>query len=161
LAIAAVWCAPARADDASLYSAYNSFGPERSRALDAFLKASDRFKHSHTSRSARAMAGTDDRMARVLGKMVEQVRGETPSSDFGREAKRLSLMGLREWRDMHVYDARGLRAWIHGHTAATNRWWRRSARVSKLSGRHLKGAEAAFKKAGFPPSSQNRVPAHA
>jgi hypothetical protein len=152
----------ARADDAGLWRAYNSHEGERTRALDAFLKAGDRFASHPSVRRAKAVIAADGRMIRVLRKMIAELAGENASSDSGATAKRLALKGLREWRDMHVYMTRTMRAYIHRNRAAAKKWSRREARAGKQSGRHLKAAEAAFEKAGYsyPSGSQKRVAAH-
>jgi hypothetical protein len=146
----AIWCAPARADDATLYRAFQSHDHARTHALHVFLRASRRFNRSPSAPRGRAVIAADRRFARVLAKIVKEIQREQPSSDAGAKAKPLAISGMREWRYMQMYDAHVVRAYLRGDAAAQRRWDRRFKRAAKRSQRHLVAAEAAFKDAGFP-----------
>jgi hypothetical protein len=142
-------CPSALADDASLWRAYNGHQGEINRGLDAFVKASHRFASKPSARRAKVAIAANARMIRVIGTLIGDVTAETASSDSGASAKRFALTGLREWRSMHAYYTRMLRAYIHRHRASATRWGRRAIRVGRQSKKDIKAAEAAFKKAGY------------
>jgi hypothetical protein len=150
----------ALADDASLWRAYNGHGAEMDSALNAFVKAAKRFASKPTVSRAKASIKADGKMIRVLKKLIADVRAENASTDDGATAKRLAVKGFREWRDMHVYDTRMLRAFIHRYRAAVRKWGRRAKRAGKQMDRDLTAAEAAFKRAGYSYPSQKRLSAH-
>src|SRR4051794_8614916 len=145
----AIWSAPARADDASLWRAYSSQEREVTRATDAFVKASDRFSRRPSVRRAKAVIRADGRMIRVLRELIKGVAAEDASSDSGATAKQFALKGLREWRDVCVYTTRTMRAFIHRDRAGVRRWGRRAIRVGKRSEKDIAAAEKAFKDAGY------------
>ena len=153
-------CPPALADDASLWRAYNGHGAEMNSAVNAFAKAAKRFANKPNASRARASIKADGRMIRVLKKLIADVRAENASTDDGATAKRLAVKGFREWRDMHVYDTRMLRAFIHHYRAAVRKWARRAERAGKQMDNDLTAAEAAFKRAGYSYPSQKRLAAH-
>jgi hypothetical protein len=142
-------CPPALADDASLWRAYNGRQGEISRGMDAFVKASDRFASKPSARRAKAAIAGNARMIRIIGRLIGDVRAENASSDSGASAKRFALKGLREWRSMHAYYTRMLRAFIHHHPASVKRWGRRAIRVGRRSEKDIGAADAAFKQAGY------------
>src|SRR2546423_10351676 len=150
IALLAVSGSVARADDASLWRAYTSHEGEVTRAMDAFVKASGRFSRKPTLRRAKAVIAADGRVIRVVRKLIKGVAAEDASSDSGATAKQFALKGLPEWRDMHVYMTRTMRAFIHRDRANARRWGRRAIRVGKRSLKHISAAEKAFKQAGYP-----------
>jgi hypothetical protein len=92
-------------------------------------------------------------MARVLAGNVRVIRTEQPSTDAGAKAKTFAIKGVLEWRTMHLYDARGVRAYLRGDGRAQRHWNRAFHRVAKRSHKHIVAADAAFRKAGFPRAS--------
>ena len=145
-----VLCPVALADDASLWNAYTSQDAQVARTMDAFVKASDRFSSKPSVRRAKAVIAADGRVIPVIRKLIKAVSGENASSDAGATAKRLALKGLPEWRDMHVFMTRTMRAFIHRQRAAAKKWGRRAIRVGKRSVKDITAAEKAFKQAGYP-----------
>jgi hypothetical protein len=143
-------CPPALADDASLWRAYTSQDAAVARTMNAFVKASNRFGRKPSVRRAKAVIAADNRVIPVIRKLIKAISGENASSDAGATAKRLALKGLPEWRAMHVYMTRTMRAFIHRHRAAAKRWGNRAIRVGKRSVKHITAAEKAFKQAGYP-----------
>jgi hypothetical protein len=146
-----VFPATAKADDASLFRAYQSRGNQMDRALDEYTKASRRFQRSHGPAvgRARAVIRSNGKIIAILDKIVPDVKAEEPSSDLGRKAKPLALKGLRAWRWANVYERRALRAYIHGHGVKEDRLYERARRSIDRSVRYLGRADATFKKAGF------------
>src|SRR3954453_2729204 len=117
-------CPTARADDAGVWRAYTGHPDEMNRAFDAWVKAAKRFTHKPSVPRAKASIAAERKMIDVLRKLIADVRAENASSDDGATAKRLAVKGLREWRDMHVYDTRMLRAFIRRDRPAVKRWGR-------------------------------------
>jgi hypothetical protein len=154
-------CSTARADDASLWRAYNGHGAEMNRTFSAWVKAVKRFTKKPSASRAKASIAAERKMIDLLRKLITDVRAENASTDNGATAKQFAVKGLREWRDMHVYDTRMLRAFIRHDRPGVRRWGRRSTRVGRRSEKDINAAEAAFKKAGYSyPQSQKPLPAH-
>jgi hypothetical protein len=158
VALLAVWCAPARADDAGVWSAYNGRDPELDHALEVHDRASHRYQHSHglAPRRIRAVIAADRGLVTVLGQLAGDVKAEEPSTAIGARAQTFAVRGETAWKLSQTYEIKALRNRLHGHDLSSDRWYRKCLQIGKRSVRYLRRAEAAFKKAGFrrPPEGE-------
>ena len=128
--------APAVADDASLFAAYDSKQP---RALDkvvrSYVRHVRRFDRSHNRhrrrRWARATIRDDRRMNRVLTGIRRGIAGEEASSEGGKRAKSFALKEIDAWRRANRLEVRSLRAWIHGRRHRSRRLLLRASRIMR------------------------------
>jgi hypothetical protein len=147
--------APARADDAGVYAAYQGRNREMNTAIKTYVKASKRFgrAHGHAVREARGVIAADGNLNRALDLVIGDVVPQEPSSDNGANGKTLALKALRSWKLEDVYETRALRAYIRGRPKLVRSWYRKVTQTGRRTDRYLTQADAAFKAAGVPPKA--------
>jgi hypothetical protein len=149
LAVPAAAAPAARADDASLFAAYDS--PQQTElrpVLNRYIRWLRRWDGGKGgARPAHALIRSDRQMNRVLGRIAADVRATAASTDHGENARRYALVETKAWQDANVYEIRGLEAWLGGRSARKKRLFRRAERVmlnrTYPAGRHAVRAFAA------------------
>jgi hypothetical protein len=150
-------CAPALADDASLFAAYD--GRQAGELKDAgkvYLGWVRRYNRYGTRRAARGIINADGRLNAALGHIAADLRVQKPSSANGKKAKSYALTEIAGWRTANRYEIRQVRSYLAGHPKRARLWLRRGNRVwnrvARPAGRR---AVRAFAAAGF--HSPNRA----
>lgn len=149
--------ADAQADDASLFSIYDSgqMGELKS-AGKVYLHWVRRYNRYGTRRAGRGIIHADGRMNAALGRIAADLRGQDPSSANGTKAKRYALTEIAGWQRANRYEVRQVRSYLAGHEKRARLWLRRGNRewnrVARPAGRR---AVRAFAAAGF--HSPNRA----
>lgn len=152
------WCAPALADDASLFAAYD--GRQAGELKDAgrvYVHWAHRWNRSHGSRtSSRHLIAADRGIDAVLARIAADIRAQQPSSANGAKAKRYALAEIAGWQRANGYEVRGLRSWLAHHPKKSDAWFRRGDRTWKRdTAPNGRRAVRAFAAAGL--SSPNRA----
>src|SRR4051812_2334374 len=99
-AVVLSWCAPALADDASLFAAYDGRqAGDLAAAGKEYLRWARRWDRSHGSkRSSRGIIRADRAMDGVLAQIATDLRAQEPSSAHGTAAKRYALAETAAWQ---------------------------------------------------------------
>jgi hypothetical protein len=158
--VIALTAAPARADDAGLWSAYNGDGTDLDAAFHAYVKASRRYQHSHglAPRRIKAVIRSERRVVKALATVTANVRAQEPSSDAGAVAKKWGIRGFTSWRRADEYEIRALSARLHGNEPLCQRWYRKVFKTNRISKDFFPRADRAFEQAGFtPPPDEKRL----
>src|SRR3954468_979194 len=156
-AVVLSWCAPALADDASLFAAYDGRQGELKDAGQVYVHWTRRWNRSHGSRSSgRHLIRADRAIDAVLARIATDMKAQEPSSANGEKAKRYALAEIAGWLRADGYEIRGIRSWLAHHPAKSDAWFRRGNRTWK---RHVvpngRRAVRAFAAAGL--QSPNRA----
>jgi hypothetical protein len=102
--------APATADDASLFAAYNARQmSELPAASDAYERAFAILERTKARRGVRAVMRANRRINRVLTAIERDLNAQAPSSEPGTRARRAAVREVRGWRRANRYENRGWR----------------------------------------------------
>lgn len=150
LAAALLVAAPAaRADDASLFSAYNARQGEVNAAGDAYLKARKRNKRHPGNKTLREIIAADKGIDSVLRAIRTDLHGQAASSSHGRKARTAAFREVRGWLNGNDLEVRGIRALIHGKDARANRYFERADRTMRRCYKQGRIAVRQFKAVGL------------
>jgi hypothetical protein len=135
----------ARADDASLFSAYNARQGEVKAASDVYVRALKR-NHKHpNNKTLRAIVRADRGLNAVLTTIKGELAAQPASSARGRKARACAFREVRWWRRANNIEIRGIHLLIGHHRAAANRAFdradhtvRRAYKQGRLAVRHFK-----------------------
>src|SRR3954469_10106950 len=157
-ALTAGFAAPAaQADDASLFSVYDSGQTgELKSAGKVYLHWVRRWNRYGTRRAARGIIHADRRLNAALERIAADMRAQDPSSADGKKAKRYALTEIAGWQTANRYEIRQVRSYLAHNFKRARLWLRRGNRVwnrvARPAGRR---AVRAFAAVGF--HSPNRA----
>jgi hypothetical protein len=147
LAVGFVAAPAARADDASLFSAYNARQNEANAASDAYVRALKRNHRHPNNKTLRGVIRADRGINAVLTVIKSELAAQQASSAQGRKARACAFREVRWWRRANNIEIHGIHLLIHGRDAAADRTFdraehtvRRAYKQGRLAVRHFKAA---------------------
>jgi hypothetical protein len=139
----------ARADDASLFFAYNVRQGEVDAASDVYIKAFKRNQRHPGTKTLRAIIAADKGIDRVLRAIKTDLHGQAASTDRGRKARTAAFREVRGWLNGNDLEVRGIRALIHHKDARADRLFKRANRTMRRCYRQGRIAVRHFKAVGL------------
>jgi hypothetical protein len=135
----------ARADDASLFGAYNARQGDVNAASAKYVRALKRNHRHPNNKTLRAIVVADRGINRVLTAIKADLAAQSASSSHGRKARACAFREVRWWRRANNMEIHGIKLLIHGHDAAANdtfdratRTVRRAYKQGRIAVRHFK-----------------------
>jgi hypothetical protein len=116
----------ARADDASVFGAYNARQGDVNAASDVYLRAVKRFNRHPTARALRRIVRADHRINAVLTAIKGDLAAQQASSAPGGKARACAFREVRWWRRANNFEIRSIKAALRGQPRASRRWLRRA-----------------------------------
>jgi hypothetical protein len=150
VAVALLVAAPAAsADDASLFNAYNARQGQVDDAADQYSRAVRRATRKKTARAFRGIIRANNGINAVLAAVKSELAAQAASSASGRRARVNAFREVRWWRRANTFESRGIRAGLRGHSARSNKLFRRANKTMGRVAGAGRRAVRAFKAAGL------------
>jgi hypothetical protein len=142
----------ATADDASVWTAFNSHEAEFDQAGANYrraVRAARRAGRDVTESHLRAIIDADRQINAVLATITNEVKAQPPSTPAGERAKRFALRGLILFQRANDLEIASYEHLIAGRVRASDVAFKRALRTVRRSARYMRLAVRAFDKLGF------------